>query len=193
MWNQKHIDHTIAFINNKIHKYTIIWRKNQRTLLMVMKERITTQLSDLASSSQCRSPLHLMNKQITQQCNVSSHHQTNNTSLQNTKFQPLDLSDEGSIYRCLARVRVSSRFLISVIPLIVLGSTWGFHDLLLIPGWIHRGKCCKRCFWKIPWSSTLQTVSAICLFSLIAPYRRAFQYASHLLCVAGEMHRTLSM
>jgi len=55
-----------------------------------------------------------MNKQITQQCNVSSH-RTSSTSLQNTKFQPLDLSDEGSICRCLARVWVSSGFFISII------------------------------------------------------------------------------
>ena len=74
-----------------------------------------------------------MNKKITQQCNVFSHQQTNNTSLQYTKFQPVDLSDEGSIYRCLARVWVSSGFLISVISLIVLGSTWRFNWSLSHP------------------------------------------------------------
>jgi len=68
-----------------------------------------------------------MNKKITQQCNVFSHQQTNSTSLQNTKFQPVDISDEGSIYRCPVIVWVSSGFLISVIPLIVLSSTWRFH------------------------------------------------------------------
>ena len=127
MRNQKHIDHTIEFINNKIHKHMIIWRKTQRTLLIVVKERITTQPSDQASSFHCISPIHLMNKKITQQCNVSSHQQTNSTSLQITKFQPPDLSDEGSIYRCLARVRVNFGFLISVIPLIVPSSTWIFR------------------------------------------------------------------
>ena len=87
----------------------------------------------------------------------------------------------------------TSGFFISVISLIVLSSTWRFHDLLLIPGWIQRGKCHRRSFWKIPWSSTLQTVSAIFLFSLIAPHRRDFQYASHPPCALGEMHCTLTM
>ena len=64
MQNQKHIDHTIAFINNKIHKYTIIWRKTQRTLLIV-EERITTQLSAPASSSQHQSLLTSLNSKIT--------------------------------------------------------------------------------------------------------------------------------
>lgn len=121
-----------------------------------------------------------MNKKITQQCNFSSHQQNNNTSLQNTKSQPLHLSDEGSIYRCLARVWVMSGFLISVFPLVVLGSTWRFHDVLLILGWIQRGKCHRISLWKIPWSSTFQNLSAICLFSLITPHKRPFEYASHL-------------
>jgi len=80
----------------------IIWRKIQITLLIV-EERITTQLSDLESSSQHQSPLHLMKSKITQQYNAHSQRQTNNTSLQITKFQPLDLLDEGSIYRYLQR------------------------------------------------------------------------------------------
>ena len=86
--------------------------------------RITTQLSDPASSSQHQSPLHLMKIKITQQYNALSQRQTINTSLQITKFQPLDLSDEGSIYRYLQKGESASGFLISVIPLIVLGSTW---------------------------------------------------------------------
>ena len=63
--------------------------------------RITTQLSDLASSSWHQSPLHLMKSKITQQYNALSQRQTISTSLQITKFQPSDLSDEGSIYKCL--------------------------------------------------------------------------------------------
>ena len=74
MQNQKYIEHTIAFTNNKIHKYTIIWRKTQITLLIV-EERITTQLSDPASSSQHESPLHLTKSKITQQYNVSKRNQ----------------------------------------------------------------------------------------------------------------------
>ena len=135
MRTHKYINHTIASTNNKIYKYTNIWRKTQRTLLIVeVEERITTQLSDPASSSQHESPLHLMKIKITQQYNVSSHRETNSTSLQITKFQPLDLLAEGSIYRYLQRGESTSGFLISFISLIVLSSTWRFHDLLLIPG-----------------------------------------------------------
>ena len=90
----------MAFTNNNIHKCTVIWKKTQRTLLKI-EGRITIQLSDLASSSQHQSPLHLMKSKITQQYNVPSQRQTINTSLQITKFQPPYLLDEGSIYRCL--------------------------------------------------------------------------------------------
>ena len=63
--------------------------------------RITTELSNPASSSQHQSSLHVMKSNIMQQYNVPSQRETNSTSLQITKFQPPDLSDEGSIYRCL--------------------------------------------------------------------------------------------
>ena len=72
--------------------------------------RITTQLSDPASSSQHQNPLHLMKSNITQQYNALSQIQTISTSLQITKFQPLDLSDEGSIYRCLQGCELSLGF-----------------------------------------------------------------------------------
>ena len=52
--------------------------------------------------------------------------ETNNNSLQDAKFQPLDLWDEGSIYRCLQVGESASGILISVLSLIVLGSTWRF-------------------------------------------------------------------
>ena len=52
------------------------------------------------------------------------HQETNNTSLQDTKFQPPDLYDEGSIYRCLQGGESADGFLISVLSLIVLDSTW---------------------------------------------------------------------
>ena len=52
------------------------------------------------------------------------HQETNNTSLQDTKFQPLDLWDEGSIYRWLQGGESASGILISVLSLIVLDSTW---------------------------------------------------------------------
>ena len=52
------------------------------------------------------------------------HQETSSTSLQDTKFQPLDLWDEGSIYRCLQGKWVSFWDLISVLSLIVLDSTW---------------------------------------------------------------------
>ena len=45
-------------------------------------------------------------------------------SFQDTKFQPLDLLDEGYIYRCLQGGWVSFWDLISVLSLIVLESTW---------------------------------------------------------------------
>ena len=109
MQNQKYIDHTIESIKNKIHRYKIIWRKTQIDLLIV-EERITTQLSDPASSSHHQSPLHLMKSRMTQQYNAYSQRQTNNTSLQITKFQPLDLLDEGSIYRGFHRCESSMGF-----------------------------------------------------------------------------------
>ena len=49
--------------------------------------------------------------------------ETNSTSVQDTKFQPLDLWDEGSIYRCLQGGWVSFWGLISVLSLIFLDST----------------------------------------------------------------------
>ncbi len=52
------------------------------------------------------------------------HQETNSTSLQDTRFQPLDLWDEGSIYRWLQGGESVSRILISVFSLIVLDSTW---------------------------------------------------------------------
>jgi len=98
MQNQKYIDHTIEFTNNKIHKYTIIWRKTQITLLIV-EERITNQLSDPASKTS--SPHEKQDHPIIQR----SFSQINQLHfLTNYKFQPPDLLDEGSIYRCLARV-----------------------------------------------------------------------------------------
>jgi len=50
--------------------------------------------------------------------------ETNNTSLQDTKFQPLDLWNEGSIYRCLKEGWVNSWGLINVLSLIVLYAIW---------------------------------------------------------------------
>ena len=87
----------------------------------------------------------------------------------------------------------ASGFFISVISLIVLSSTWIFHDLLLILGRIQRGKCHRRSYWKIPWSSTLQSVSSISLLSPITPHRRDLQYASHPPWALGGMHHTLTM
>ena len=52
------------------------------------------------------------------------HQETNSTYLQDAKFQPLDLWDEGSIYRWLQGGESASRILISVCSLIVLDSTW---------------------------------------------------------------------
>ena len=76
--------------------------KTQIALLVkVIEERITTTWSDPAPSSQLESPLHLTQSKITQRC---LQRETNSTSLQITKFQPLDLWDEGSIYRYLQGV-----------------------------------------------------------------------------------------
>ena len=55
---------------------------------------------------------------------MNIHQKTNNTSLQDTRFQPLDLCDEGSIYRWLQRGESSFGILISVFSLIVPASTW---------------------------------------------------------------------
>ena len=52
------------------------------------------------------------------------HQETSNTSLQDTKFQPLDLWDEGSIYRWLQGGESAFGILISILSLIVLDSTW---------------------------------------------------------------------
>jgi len=134
-----------------------------------------------------------MNKKITQKCNVSSHQQTNNTSLQNTKFQPLDLLDEGSIYRCIARVWVSSRFLISVIPLIVLGSNWRLHWSFTHP-WANSERQVSRVKF-LEDSMIIHLANCLCHLSilLIAPHKRPFQYASHLASLAVSMHCTLPM
>ena len=112
--------------------------------------RITTQLSNLASSSQYQNPLHLMKSKITQQYNVLSQPQTISTSLQITKFPPPDLSNEGSIYRCLQGCESSLGFLLVSFHLFFLVPLGDFLDLLLIPRRIQRGKCHMRSFWKIP-------------------------------------------
>ena len=52
------------------------------------------------------------------------HQKTNNTSLQHTRFQPLDLCDEGSIYIWLQGGEPYFGVLISVLSLIVPDSTW---------------------------------------------------------------------
>jgi len=115
-----YIDHTKAYII----KHTRMWKKTWIALLIsrMSKENynqffwpsiILSVRSPYSTHEKLRSP----NTMILQQ-------ETNNTSLQDTKFQPLDLWDEGSIYRCLQGGWVSLWDLISVLSLIVLDSTW---------------------------------------------------------------------
>ena len=120
---------------------------------------------------------------------MNIHQKTNSTSLQDTRFQPLDLCDEVSIYRWLKGGESSSGVLISFL----LSGISCFHlenaDLLFIPGRKQRGKCQRGSFWKIPWSSTSHFVTAICPFPTITPYRGAIQYACTLytgkvICIA---------
>jgi len=75
-----------------------------------------------------------MKNKITQQYNALSHIQTISTSLQITKFQPLDLLDEGYIYRCLQGCESSLGFLLVSFHLLFLVPLGDFLDLLLIPG-----------------------------------------------------------
>ena len=63
-------------------------------------KRITTNCSEPASSSQQESASSPHEK-LRPPNTMILHQETNNTSLQDTKLQPLDLWDEGSIYRCL--------------------------------------------------------------------------------------------
>ena len=105
-------------------RHTRMWRKTQIALLIErVEERITTHWPDLASSSQHEIPSSPHEK-LRSPNTTMFHKETNNTSLQNTRFQPLDLWDEGSIYRWLQGGDSSSGILISVFSLIVLDSTW---------------------------------------------------------------------
>ena len=54
--------------HSQIHNYM---EENSKSFIKY-EGRITTQLSDLASSSQHQSPLHLMKRKITQQYNAPS-------------------------------------------------------------------------------------------------------------------------
>ena len=63
-------------------------------------KRVTTSCSDLASSSQQVSPSSPHAK-LRSPNTMMLLQETNNNSLQDAKFQPLDLWDEGSIYRYL--------------------------------------------------------------------------------------------
>ena len=103
-----------------------MWRKTQIALLIErVEERITTHWFDPTSSSQHESPSSPHEK-LRSPNTMIFHQETNNTSLQDTRFQPLDLWDEGSIYRWLQGGESASGILISVLSLIVLGSTWRF-------------------------------------------------------------------
>ena len=63
-------------------------------------KRVTTSCSDPASYSQQVSPSSPHAK-LRSPNTMMLPQETNNNSLQDAKFQPLDLWDEGSIYRCL--------------------------------------------------------------------------------------------
>ena len=115
-----YIDHTQTYII----KYARIWRKTWIALLISRKSRedynqlfwpsiILSAGSPSSPHEKLRSPNTMMLQQ-----------ETNNTSSQDTKFQPLDLWDEGSIYRCFQGGWVIFWGLISVLSLIVLDSTW---------------------------------------------------------------------
>ena len=101
-----------------------MWRKTWIALLISrIAKRITTNCSDPASSSSMKALLSPHEK--LRSPNIMMFHQeTNSTYLQDTKFQPLDLCDEGSIYRWLQGGESASSILISVLSLIVLDSTW---------------------------------------------------------------------
>ena len=63
-------------------------------------KRVTTNSSDPESSSQQVSPSSPHEK-LRSANTMMLPQETNNNSLQDAKFQPLDLWDGGSIYRCL--------------------------------------------------------------------------------------------
>ena len=115
-----YIDHTQAYII----KHARMWRKNWIDLLISRKRKedynqlfwpniILLARSPSSPHEKLRSPNTMMLSQ-----------ETNDTSSQDTKFQPLDLWDEGSTYRCLQGRWVSFWDLISVLSLIFLDSTW---------------------------------------------------------------------
>ena len=113
-------------------------------------KRITTNCSDPASSSQQESPSSPHEK-LRSPNTMMLPQETNKNSLQDAKFQPLDLWDEGSIYRCKQRGWVSLCF-----DLWLLSVSSCFHleveSLLLITSRIHWGKCHWGRFWKLPLS-----------------------------------------
>ena len=101
-----------------------MWRKTWIDLLILrIEKRITTHCSNPVSSSQHESPSSPHEKHRSPNT-MMFHQETNNTSLQNTRFQPLDLWDEGSIYRWFQGGESASGILISVFSLIFLDSSW---------------------------------------------------------------------
>ena len=78
-----------------------MWRKTWIALLISrIAKRITTNCSDPVSPSSMKALLSPHEK-LRSPNTMIFQQETNNTSLQDTKFQPLDLWDEGSIYRWL--------------------------------------------------------------------------------------------
>ena len=120
--------------------------------------------------------------------------ETNNTSLQDTKFQPLDLWDEGSIYRCLKGGESNFWGLISVLSLIVLDSAWGMMISYSSLGEFKEasvtGEVSRRFHDFTPRTLPLPFVHS----RPSNPIEGLFQHASHLLYVyLGGMQHTLSM
>ena len=130
-------------------------------------------------SSQLESPLHLTQNKITQQC---PQRETNNIFLQITKFQPLDLWDEGSIYRYLQLGESASMILISFIALVVLGSTWRFQISYSSLGELREA--------SVKWAAS-RRFSGSPLSKLLVPF--VCSRSSHLTEGLSCMHRTFFM
>ena len=185
-----YIDH----IQTYIKKYARTWRKIWTTLFISRKVqgRITTNCSDPASSSQQEALLHLM-KSLDHSTLWYCNKKPTTLPYKIQKFQPLDLWDEGSIYRLLKGVWVSFWGLISVFSLIFLDAIWRMMISYSSLGEITEGSVTGEAsggFHDFP----PHTLPLSFVHSRPShPIERIFHMHRTLCEYLGGMHRTLSM
>ena len=164
-----YIDHTQTYII----KYARIWRKTWIALLISRKEqgRITTNCSDPASSSQQEALLHLM--KILDHPTLWCYNKKPTTLPHKIQNSSLWISGMRDPYIDICKGDEWACVLISVLPLIVLASTWrlmiSYSSLVEFREASVTGESYGRFHAFPPCKMTLPFVS----FPISAPHRRA--------------------